>query len=71
MMFKRKRKKVLLDEQQAAEFYQALAAYNEAIARLPPNWRDVAEGKARLPATWDEARAQLGDAFAGASETVQ
>ena len=49
MMFKRKRKKVLLDEQQAAEFYQALAAYNEALARLPPNWRDIAEGKAELP----------------------
>ena len=71
MMFKRKRKKVLLDEQQAAEFYRALAAYNEAIARLPPNWRDIAEGKASLPATWDEYRAQLGDAFASASEAVQ
>ena len=70
MMFKRKRKKVMLDEQQAAEFYRALAAYNEALARLPPNWRDIAEGKARLPATWDEARAQLGDAFAGASEAL-
>ena len=61
----------MLDEQQAAEFYQALAAYNEALARLPPNWRDIAEGKAKLPATWDEARAQLGDAFAGASGAVQ
>ena len=46
MIFKRKRKKVMLDEQQAAEFYRALAAYNEALARLPPNWRDIAEGKA-------------------------
>ena len=70
-MFKRKRKKVMLDEQQAAEFYQALAAYNEALARLPPNWRDIAEGKARFPATWDEARAQLGDAFASAPGAVQ
>ena len=71
MMFKRKRKRCCSTSSKRREFYQALAAYNEALARLPPNWRDIAEGKARLPATWDEARAQLGDAFASAPGAVQ
>jgi len=69
-MFRRKRK-LLLDEAQAANFYRTLADYDAAIARLPPNWRDIAEGRAKLPATWDEARAQLGDAFAAVTETAQ
>lgn len=70
-MSKRGRKKLEVTEEQAAEFYRKLASYNAAISRLPPNWRDVAEGKAAIPASLDEARAQLDDAFAGAAETVQ
>ena len=71
-MFRRGRKKLEIDEQQATEFYRKLADYNAAVARLPPDWKDVAEGKAKLPASWDEARAQLGDAFAGVTAgTVQ
>lgn len=61
-MFKRKRK-IELTEEQVAEFYRRLDAYNAAIARLPANWREVAEGKAKLPATWDEYRAALGAEF--------
>jgi hypothetical protein len=71
MMPKRRHKRLEVDEQQAAEFYRMLADYNAAIAQLPPNWRGIAEGKVKLPETWDEARAQLGDAFAGVVETVQ
>jgi hypothetical protein len=66
-----KRKKLEVDEEQAAEFYRMLGEYGTAISRLPPDWRDIAEGRAKLPAAWDEARAQLGDAFAGVAETVQ
>ena len=65
-MFKRKRK-LLLDEDRAADFYRALADYNAAIAKLPPNWREIAEGKATLPLTWDEAKTALGDGVAGVS----
>ena len=54
-----------------AEFYRLHDAFFAALAKLPEDWREVAEGKAELPATWDEARAQLGDAFAGVTETVQ
>ena len=61
----------MLDEDQAADFYRALADFNAAIARLQPNWRDIAEGRAKLPATWDEARLQLGDASAAVTETAQ
>lgn len=71
MISKRRRKKLEVDEQTAAEFYRMLADYNAALARLPPNWRDIAEGKTKVPASWDEARAQLGDAFAGVADTVQ
>ena len=69
-MAKRKRK-IEVTEVEAAEFHRMLADYNAAILRLPPNWRDIAERKAKLPASWDEAGAQLGDAFARVAETVQ
>ena len=77
MMFKRERRKegkVLSPsgaEQPSpsdAEFYRLHDAFFAALAKLPEDWREVAEGKAELPATWDEARAQLGDAFAGVAE---
>jgi len=67
-MSSRRRK---LDEQQAAEFERMFAIYNAAIEKLPANWREVAEGKAKLPETLDEMRAQLGDAFSGVAGTVQ
>ena len=53
-MAKRKRK-IEVTEVEAAEFHRMLADYNAAILRLPPNWRDIAERKAKLPASWDEA----------------
>ena len=80
MMFKRERRKegkVLSPsgaEQPSpsdAEFYRLHDAFFAALAKLPEDWREVAEGKAELPATWDEARAQLGDAFAGGQNEAE
>ena len=51
-MSKRGRKKLEVTEEQAAEFYRMLASYNAAISRLPPNWRDVAEGKVDFRRVW-------------------
>jgi hypothetical protein len=69
MMFKRERKKegkVLSPsgtEQPSPsddEFYRLHDAFFAALAKLPDDWREVAEGKAKLPTTPEEFRAKYG-----------
>lgn len=57
-IFKRKRQKT--DWSNKAEFKRLSEAFYAALANLPDDWRDVAEGKATLPETLDDARAQRG-----------
>ena len=48
-----------------AEFKRLSDEFYAALANLPEDWRDIAEGKTKLPETLDDARTQLGDAFTG------
>ena len=68
-IFKRKRQRTNWSNK--PEFKRLSEEFYAALANLPEDWRDIAEGKAKVPETLDEARAQLGDAFAGVAETVQ
>jgi hypothetical protein len=57
-MFKRKRPRTNWSNN--PEFKRLSEEFYAALANLPDDWRDVAEGKATLPETLDDARAQRG-----------
>jgi hypothetical protein len=60
MLFKRNRNRFWRAEAQQHEFNRVNDEFFSALAKLPPDWREVAEGKAKLPSTPEEFRAKYG-----------
>jgi len=60
MWFTRKRNKHGLTQAKQKELNRVSDEFFAALAKLPSDWRDVAEGKAKLPSTPEEFRAKCG-----------